>query len=253
MRAALALLLLLPLLAGCVASDAARQALRVDGSYDVRRLTSTPEEELQPAMSADGSTVAFVRLTAAGSDVLALDVASGRVTRLSPAGDRAITPTLSADGSEVAWVTQADGTSAIAVARSDGSGFHVLTKDRERNADPAMSPDGTQVAFVTTRWGNPELVLAQSDGSGERRLTQNAVPEFQPSFSGDGARLAYLSFSVAGTVFVTDAQGSAPRRVTEEGPNIAEPGLDRSGMSVAWVQGIEGFRDVYVERPDGGA
>jgi TolB protein len=250
--AALALLLALPL-AGCLTGGPERVALQVHDGFDLKRLTDTPGvREAQPAMSGDGRVVALTRSTAQGSEVWALELVTGRLARLSAGpGDRDHAPTVSRDGDLVAWVTQQPGNSAIAASRSDGSGWHLLTRDRDRSADPALSPDGTEVAFVTTRWGNPELVVARTDGTGERRLTENRVPEFQPVFSRDGQRIAYLSYPAASKVYIVDAGGGEPRRVTDEGQNVAFPDLDASGRSVAWVMGPAGEREVWLLGPGG--
>ncbi|HET7509409.1 MAG TPA: hypothetical protein VFJ65_04090 [Solirubrobacterales bacterium] len=198
-----------------------------DGS-DVIKVPGT-KDGLDPVLSADGQTLAFVRererearrphrgkVTVFQSvSIWLLDLDSGALRQLTPwhNGVSSLPSAFSPDGSTLA-ITQdrrrrhrRTKVSAVAI-RLDGSGSTVLA----RNAgEPVYSPDGTRLALVTV--GRPktfrgpdgettvsptELAVANADGSGLTKLTQTRNLELLPSWDPSGQRLAYTQFRFGG-------------------------------------------------------
>ena len=121
--------------------------------------------DVDPAVSADGSRLAFVRSTEDasgtpdGSLIAILDMASGEVSELPstrrPVDERLLHPTWSPDGASIAYavaVHNADTTfvgSSIWVVGADDIGHRRLTADALEAGDPAWSPDGRRILFGT--------------------------------------------------------------------------------------------------------
>ena len=101
---------------------------------------------------------------------------------------------------------------------------------------PDLSPDGRQLVFVAED-GSPDLWLMNVDGSGAHRLTQDGFEEHDPRWSPDGSRIAYVSDRLGPfEVFVADAAGGAPRRVTRaEGGRAAAPVWSPDGKRIAFL------------------
>jgi TolB protein len=152
--------------------------MRSDGTH--RRLlvpfltTPTETNNFDPAVSPDGSHIAFIRFGFDGiiSQVWVADI-SGRHARplTTPqleAGQSAWSP----DGSHIAFVSNSSrAQSAIYVMRANGTGVTKLaiTKWPTNNFGPAYASDGSQIAFSSDRL-HPDLCcedlfLMGADGS----------------------------------------------------------------------------------------
>ncbi len=125
----------------------------------------------------------------------------------------------------------------------------------------AFSPDGGSVAFVSERDGNAELYTVQTDDTGLRRLTDEFALDDHPSWSPDGRRLAFSSTREPAdkpgrawnAVYVVEADGTRPRRLTPTGSADYSPAWSPAGdmIAVASGSGSSGDTDLYVMAPDG--
>ena len=125
----------------------------------------------------------------------------------------------------------------------------------------AFAPDGGSVAFVSERDGNAELYNVQTDGTGLRRLTDEFALDDHPAWSPDGRRLAFSSTREAAdkpgrawnAVYVMEADGTRPRRLTPIGSADYSPAWSPAGnmIAVASGSGRSGDTDLYVMAPDG--
>jgi serine/threonine protein kinase len=110
-----------------------------------RQITSDSGWEAEPALSPDGSFVAYVSDRSGNPDVWVSDVRGGDPLRLTddPASDTS--PAWLPDGSAIVFVSDRGGEPAVWKApRLGGSATHLLA-----NAwDPAVSPDGSRIAFA---------------------------------------------------------------------------------------------------------
>lgn len=174
-----------------------------DGNYELysvplaggveRRLTQTPENEISPALSPDGTRLLFGRgtpstLFLARADATlpqplapalgAADVKTEANGAWSPTGDRvAFMSTASGNGDVYLWPGADSTTRVVAGAAYDG--------------DPAWSPDGTRIVFVTARHGNLELYTLTLASGQLTRLTNSPGVDYFPTWLPDG-RIVYV-------------------------------------------------------------
>jgi Tol biopolymer transport system component len=140
--------------------------------------------------------------------------------------------------------------------RPDGSGLTQLTEREESEADAAgsFSPDGSRLAVTRSVFnlesgtGSTAVYVMGADGSDERKLIDNAA---QPVFSPDGNRIAFSTdrdrngelcygdqCSVAGELYVANADGSEPQRLTKtKAVNEAGPSWFPGGSRIAYQRG----------------
>jgi Tol biopolymer transport system component len=202
-----------------------------DAAADGTGVTRLPRtrEGLDPVLSPDGRTLAFVRererelrrrhqakVGFRGASIWLLDVESGAVRQLTPWRDGlyAFPSSFSPDGSTLAITREhrkASGQTRVAAValKLDGSGSTVLA---ENAGGPVYSPDGTRLALTTigkqrtigskgerTTFSPTDLAVAAADGTDLTKLTHTRNLELSPSWDPSGERLAYTLLRVSGS------------------------------------------------------
>jgi TolB protein len=170
-------------------------SMRPDGSR-LRQVTNNRRvADGQPSVSADGSTVAFVRrLPNSSSAIFVMHADGSGQTRVTHSPFEESAPSISPDGTHIAFVRD-DFFKQIFSIAVNGSSETQLTFDAEGSSDnPAWSPDGTQIAFDRDP---PEpghqyyIFTMDADGGHQmRRTAPSQNPEFweeDPSWSPDGS------------------------------------------------------------------
>ena len=113
-----------------------------------------------PAMSADGSTLAY----------------------------------LAREGGENAVVV-AKLTASGAEASAEAAAPVTVKRTASRLAAPALSPDGSRVAYQMMEWFDWEIYVAGADGSGETRVTREIQHDVAPVFLSNGRLLGSMGES----------------------------------------------------------
>jgi TolB protein len=168
-------------------------------------LTAGPWDDRDPALSPDGTSLAFASRRNGFWDLYVLNLQSGELRQLTDTKDYEGHPTWSPDGQWVAFEAYYDGDFDIWIAPMDSTqGVIQLTNHPASDTAPAWDRGGRRIAFVSDREGEADIFLASLDLldplTGEpilaenrfRNLTQTAdVIEGFPVFSAGGDQLAY--------------------------------------------------------------
>ena len=184
-----------------------------DGTQDPpRQLTRNPPEQFaqNPAISPDGSKIAFVALIQPKADAAvpvptsALFVVNADGTNLralwEPSEGLLATPTWTADGK--ALYVSANGVKSLGQNAAATRQLHVVRVDLASGAlqpllddalDPSLSRDGKQLAFLklSSDGYTMSLVAAAADGSAQRTLIDAKTFQgfYAPRFSPDGKQI----------------------------------------------------------------
>jgi Tol biopolymer transport system component len=170
-----------------------------DGS-NLEPVTSGGHRDVFPAVSPDGSTLAFVR----GSQLMLLTLGAGG--QPAPLGDPLYAEggmSWSPDGRRLAvTVLPTSGATQnpdIAILDVTSGRTTVVGATAAIEEYPSWSPDGSMIAF--SRSGNGfDLWRMRVDGTGQEVLVSDpSGNEERPSWSHDGRRLAYLSHTYQST------------------------------------------------------
>jgi TolB protein len=159
-----------------------------DGS-GVRRLTTEPSLEADPAWSPDGRALAFTSDRAGNLEIYTMNADGSGVTRLTTDTAADYEPAWSPDGRRIAFASTRSGDAEIYVMNADGTNPVRLTNSPGNDFAPAWSPDGRRIAFTTTRESGARVYAMNVDGTGVTRLVADEGK--YPAWSPDGSGLAY--------------------------------------------------------------
>jgi Tol biopolymer transport system component/DNA-binding winged helix-turn-helix (wHTH) protein len=233
-----------------------------------RRLLTLPPPgyapDMNPALSPDGRSLAFVRGPDRSSDlyVLPLDPslsASGEPRRLTFWNRFTINPAWTADGREIIVASgEFENTRLWRVAVSGSAEASVIASAGDFATLPAFAPDG-RLAFTRTRWNVSiwKLDLAASPTKGSR-LSQWAASssriDSNPRFSPDGRRVAFVS-NRSGTyqIWIANADGSGAFQLTSvAAPFVGSPSWSPDGSTILFDETQKAHFEVYAVTAAGG-
>jgi Tol biopolymer transport system component len=202
----------------------------------LRKLTTGPGEDHDPAWSPDRRRVAFVRssLQRRSGDpgrLMLLDVGRGRVRPLRP-GLEAAEPDWSPDGRSLVYERGGD----LFVERLGNGSPRRLTRGRAEDTNPTWSGDGATIAFV--RQGRrAELSTVPARGGRRTVLYSGARDVVDPAWSPNGRAIA---FSTLGTVDVIQVASRRVRTLVRDPDNpLTRPSWSQDGRSLVYAAGWE--------------
>jgi TolB protein len=166
-------------------------------SLPFTRLTEGPWDDITPALSPDGTRLAFASNRDGPWDLYLLELSTGQVTRLTDTPGYEASPSWSPDSMFLAYESYQDNLEVMILPLSGEGSPVALTGDPAADFSPAWSPDGRKIAFVSTRSGGRDVWLADLDRLEDQRfsnLSQDSqADESFPDWSPNGKQLAWAS------------------------------------------------------------
>jgi Tol biopolymer transport system component/DNA-binding winged helix-turn-helix (wHTH) protein len=252
------------LVLGPLARDAAHTAGGMAQSYDILPLTSFVGRELDAALSPDGSRVAFVwdGGDAGGAfDVYVKAIGSEAVLNLTGSAANERYPVWSADGTFLLFARVDDsGTAIMRVSALGGAATRAATDaTMSELRGMSLSPKGEWVAYA----GRPhaaapyQIVLASLETGEQRALTTpepGSLGDIDPIFSRDGRSLVFIRGvnEVTKDLYVASLAGEAPQRVTFDNRKINGLAWSPDGERLLFTSTRSGMYSLWSVAPDGG-
>ena len=119
-----------------------------------------------------------------------------------------------------------------------------------------------QIAFTSERDGNREIYVMDADGANPRRLTNSRLVDWDPSWSPDGRHIVFTGNGRPGDwgarggdleIYMMDANGSNPRRLTNNLRQDTNPTWSPDGKRIAYTSTIDKRnQEIYVMDADEG-
>jgi serine/threonine protein kinase/Tol biopolymer transport system component len=236
-------------------------------SGEKRFLTAPPPNtnDVHPAVSPDGRTVAFVRAANLGASHLYLlpigddGRAAGEPRRLDVPVAAVASPAWTADGREILCRAGSPylGDARLWVVPVVGSGEPRPLATGENGSEPAVSRRGNRLVYSVRREDSDiwRVDLAGRAASlPEERLIASTRSDITPQYSPDGSKIAFSSErSGHSEIWICDSDGSNPVQVTSLGTFSGTPRWFPDGRRIVFDSQTNGQADLYVVDTAGGA
>jgi len=162
------------------------------------RLTDSAWDDINPAISPDGTRLLYASRQNGYCDLYILDFAAGKTTRITDTPEYDGSPTWAPDGQWIAYESYIDDNLEIIIRSMVDQSQPIirLTENKEPDYSPAWSPKGREIAFVSTRSGDEEIWLASLDQVNDRFTNVSRTPgskDEHPAWSPDGRYLSWTS------------------------------------------------------------
>lgn len=186
--------------------------------------SSYPGSEADPAVSPDGTRVAFVWDGGGGRnfDLYVKQRDTETPLRLTGTEESEHFPAWSPDGATIAFASRRDGQWGIFTVPAIGGPERRLTYSEARLTGLDWSPDGTRLAFSFGYWeGHQPCLMLLDPDTGESTPITDPVPpnmcDHKPAFSPDGRHIAFLRYGgrFHEDIHVVPVGGGEVRALTE--------------------------------------
>jgi len=159
---------------------------------------------------------------------------------------------------QIAFVSSRTGTKEIWVMDYDGANQHPLTSLHTISLTPRWSPDASRIAFTcfvpgSTGVVSPQICMYSADTNRVVSFPRFRGSNSAPAWSPDGSQIMFSSSMLGNPeLFVTDANGSRPKRVTYSTAASTSPTWNpKTGQSVVFVSDRGGIPKLYMMNADG--
>jgi len=200
------------------------------------RLTTAPGWDGQPALSPEGSMIAYCSDRSGNPDVYVVHKTGGEPLQLTTHSGSDTDPAWFPDGSTIVFVSNRDGEPAIwRIPPLGGEPVKLVPNAM----DPAMSRDGQRIAFARAGpRGLLRIHVAPLDHPSDARVLtgddDGLWDHRDPTWSPDGRTLCYADFR---DLWVVPIDGGTPHRVTQQDTVDLEPEWSPDGEHILYSSG----------------
>ena len=147
-----------------------------------RQITHFNSTSIEPAISPDGTKVAFTSYARGNPGIFVFSVDPVRDLRFYNQGASVnSSPSFTPDGKQIVYSSSAGRCCRIFIANLDGSGFRPISSLSSIDTEPKVNPKtGSDMVFSSGRSGPEQIYRMNMDGADLERLTRRHGRSSQP-------------------------------------------------------------------------
>ncbi|HEY4045986.1 MAG TPA: hypothetical protein VGM27_03880 [Acidobacteriaceae bacterium] len=228
-------------------------------TQQLRPLTSPPadDRDLSPALSPDGSWIAFVRFSSYDSaDVYVVPVGSDQEQRLTFDHADIQGLTWREDGPGIIFSSNRDGAYSLWSIHPGRSGLFPILTTGESAMQPTISRDGSLMVYADFSLRS-NIFKVNLDQQHSDQASIKLVPSIRSShsaqYSPDGSKIAFVSDrSGKWELWVAAADGNDPYQLTDfEGATVGSPRWSPDSKLIAFDARPKGHSEIFVVSANG--
>ena len=208
---------------------------------------------LTPAISVDGSQIAFTTYLNKNPDIMIFSLLTkSPLTFLNRKGLNT-TPTWSPDGTRLAFTSSVTGDPEIYLGDVRGGGAKRLTYVRGVDIQPAWNPKtGAQIAFVSDRGGHPMIYMMDREGANVSQLVQGGTQALDPAWSPNGRLLAF-TWNQDGQydIYLMDVATGQIVQLTKDSGRNEHPSWSPDNRHIVYQSNRSGGTQIWTMLADG--
>jgi TolB protein len=227
-----------------------------DGSNQ-KQITSFKSISIMPAVSPDGSKIAFTSFARGNPAIFILSTETGRrLSFYNQVASLNATPDFTPDGKQILYASSASGYAQIYVANLDGSSLKRISSSRAIEVEPKVNPKtGSDIVFVSGRTGPQQIFRMNFDGTGVERLTNGQGEASNPSWNPDGQHIAFSWTRGYATgnfnLFLMDVATRQFDQLTHSEGRNENPSWAPDGRHLVFMSTRSGSHQIYSMLADG--
>jgi TolB protein len=210
-----------------------------------------------PAVSPDGSKVAFTTWLRGTPELQVMSVETGRrLPFYNPHASANGTPEFSPDGTHLLFCSSITGFTQIYMADLDGRNLQRLTNVRAVEVSPRVNPKtGRDIVFVSGRSGPAQIYKMNMDGADLVRLTPGEGEAANPAWHPDGKFIAFAwtrGYAPGNyNIFVMDVATQQYVQLTHGAGRNENPYWAPDGRHLVFSSNRKGSTQIYTMLADG--
>ncbi len=228
-----------------------------DGSNE-KRLTSFNSITTMPAVSPDGTRLAFTTFAKGQPRLMMYSTVTGRfIPFLNPQASVNAQPNFTPDGKNVLFASTADPRFMnIYISDLDGGGLRRLSNVRAVEAEPKVNPkNGHDVLVVSGRGGMQQIYMMNIDGADPVRLTTGEGEASNPAWNPNGQHIAFSwtrGYAPGNwNLFIMDVSSRETVQLTHGEGRNENPSWAPDGRHLAFSSNRTGKSQIFTMLADG--
>jgi TolB protein len=193
--------------------------MNADGN-GAREIKTGLELNASPALSPDGTQIAFVGSARGNPDIYVISTAGSNLRRLTTTHALEASPDWSPTGRQILYTSDQTGTPQLWVMDAEGTGARRISYSGNWNDEGAWSPDGSKIAFSCRNEGDFNICVMDFATGNTVQITSEGA-NGHPGWSPNGEKIVYQSKRGGRTqIYTMDANGENKRLLTDAGNNL---------------------------------
>lgn len=221
-----------------------------------KQLTRLRSLSINPAISPDGSRLAFTSYAKGTPRIMMLDTQTGRLLPFyNQEASLNATPDFTPDGKQIYYASTAAGLAQIFIANIDGQGFRRVSHRDAIEMEPKVNPKNPGLLLFVGGPGHQQIYQMSSDGSGVQMVTNGEGEASNPSWHPDGQHFAFSWTRGYATgnfnVFVMDFGSHQYVQLTHSEGRNENPYWGPDGRHLVFASTRSGKSQIYTMLADG--